>query len=410
VEDYFELYFEYAGVGIGEAPTIFHRWTSVAIIGALLGRQFHFPFGHSEIYPNQYIMFMGSPGSRKSTAINTGVKLLKAAGYNRFAADRTSKERFLIDMKQVDEGALDEENLDILTLDEPAEIFVVAEEFTDFVGNNNMDFITCLTKLWDNPSEYKHPKIHGKSVLVHQPTVNIISGNTAQGFSLAFPPEAIGNGFLSRLIFVHGETTGRKVTFPPQPDALVKATLAERLKSIKKHVRGEAQIAPGLDPLFTEIYGQFKGIDDHRFKHYSTRRFTHLLKLSMIIAASDMSLMIKEDHVLKANTLLHYTETKMPKALGEYGKSKYSDISNTILAVLNDSHHPMTLNQLWKKVANDLAKVTELAEVMKNLQLAGKIQAVSISGKQGFLPLHEESVKWKDHLIMESWLTAEEKL
>jgi len=407
--DYFKQYFLYAGVGVSEPPATFHRWTSVAIIGALLGRQCWLPFGHSKIYPNQYIMFMGSPGSRKSTAINIGVKLLKNTGYSRFSADRTSKERFLMDMKQFD-SPKDVEDLEVLTLDEPSESFIVAEEFTDFTGNNNMDFLTCLTKLWDCPPEYKHPKIHGKSVIVPEPVVNILSGNTAQGFALAFPPEAIGNGFLSRLIFVHGEVTGRKVTFPPAPDELLVETLTLHLKDIKKHCKGEIVIMPSAKSLCDELYEKFVGLDDHRFKHYTTRRFTHLLKLALIIAAADMSLVVKEEHLLHANTMLHFTEIKMSKALGEYGKSKYSDISNTILDILGAASMPVPLSVLWKKVAKDLSKVTELAEIVKNLQHAGKIQAISVDGKQGFLPLHEIVVKWKANLITEEWLTLEERM
>lgn len=409
MRDFFDLYFEYAKAGVNEPPNIFHRWTSISMIGALLGRQCWMPFGHSKIYPNQYVMFMGSPGSRKSTAINVGTRLLKNLGYTRFAADRTSKERFLMDMRQFDTNEMETEDLEALTLDEPSEIYVVAEEFTDFVGNNNMDFITCLTKLWDCPSEYKHPKIHGKSVIVNEPVVNILSGNTAQGFALAFPPEAIGNGFLSRLIFVHGDITGRKVTFPEAPDPLVEETATCYLRDMKKHVKGALQVAPEAEGLCTKLYEGFKGIEDHRFKHYSTRRFTHLLKLAIIIAATDMSLMIKEIHILKANTLLHFTETRMPKALGEYGKSKYSDVANQIMDILNAAHDPVTLTQLWKKLAKDLTKMQELLEIVKNLQYAGKIQTATVGDKQGFLPFHEQTSKWAEGLLIEDWLTLEER-
>jgi len=62
-EDYYQAYLRYAGAGVSEPPIIFHRWGCTSIIGALLGRQFSFPFGHSQIYPNQYITFMGPPGA-----------------------------------------------------------------------------------------------------------------------------------------------------------------------------------------------------------------------------------------------------------------------------------------------------------------------------------------------------------
>lgn len=407
-EDYYRSYFRYAGAGVSEPPNVFHRWGCTSIIGTLLGRQFWLPFGHSQIYPNQYINFMGAPGSRKSTAINIAQKLLKGTGYSRFAADRMSKERFLIEMQQYDD-ALEAEDLEVLTLSEPSEIYVVAEEFTDFVGHNNMEFLTMLTKLWDNMEEYKHPKIQGKSVEVYKPTVNMLAGNTAQGFALAFPPEALGNGFLSRVIFVHGETTGRKVTFPAKPDELLKEWLVCHLKEIKEKVKGEAELTAGAETMCHRLYAEFKEIDDVRFKHYGTRRFTHLLKLALIIAASDLRTIVNEEDLLKANTMLHYAELKMPRALGEFGKSKYSDVSNKILDILNNATKPVNMNELWRKVSNDLNKITELGELIKNLQHAGKIQQISLIGKVGFLPKHEEKESWASDLLMPEWLTEEER-
>lgn len=406
--DYYQTYFEYAGAGVSEPPSIFHRWGATSIIGTLLGRQFYLPYGHGNIFPNQYVTLMGAPGARKSTAINIAAKLLKGTGFTRFAADRVSKERFLMDMQKIDAG-LEAEDLAALTLNEPAECFVVAEEFTDFVGANNMEFITMLTKLWDNPPEYKQPKIHGASVEVNAPTVNILAGNTSQGFALAFPPEALGNGFLSRMIFVHGETTGRKVTFPARADPLMREFLVCYLKEIKKAVVGEASFSSGAMLLSEKLYLEFKEIDDSRFKHYSTRRLTHLFKLAMIIAASHLRLEISELDLLQANTMLHYTEINMPKALGEFGKSKFSDVSNAILDVLNSATKPLSMQDLWKHVSKDLSKITELAEVVKNLQHAGKIQSVTVGNKAGLLPLKTQASTWKSDLILPEWLTAEER-
>jgi len=411
ITDFFASYMDYAGVGVSEPPAIFHRWACCSLIGALLGRQANLPFGHSSIFPNQYLMFMGAPGSRKSTAINIGKKLLSAAGYSRYAADKVSKERFLMDMQQYDKNSLmDAAELEMLTLDEPAEVYVVAEEFTDFVGNNNMEFITMLTKLWDCPKEYINPKIHGASVAVSEPTVNIIGGNTVQGFALAFPAEALGNGFLSRLIFVHGETTGRKVTFPAIPDKQLEARLVEHLKKIKSSIKGEFELCSTGKSICDRLYKEYIDLDDVRFKHYGSRRFTHLLKLSMILAAADLSMVIEERHLYRANTMLAYAEKQMPKALGEFGKSKYNEVANQVLDHLNKATKPISITALWKVVARDLTKIQELGDIIKNLIGADKIQQLSIAGVQGFLPKHTAKAEWDEDLLVEEWLTDEERM
>ena len=409
MNDFFQDYFEYVGISKSEPPASFHRWSAVSMLGALLGRQCYLPFGHSNIYPNQYVMIMGSPGTRKSSAINIATKLLRLTGYKRFSSDRTSKERFLMDMSPITDSTDLDDILD-LTADEPSETYVAIGEFTDFIGQGNMEFVTMLTNLWDCPSSYTNPKIHGKSVEVNKPVVNILGGNTAQGFTLAFPPEALGNGFLSRLIFVHGEPTGRKITFPKPPDLVVEAGLVERMKEIKKKIKGEFSVSEEAEAVFDKIYCEAVEIDDNRFKHYGTRRLTHLIKLCMCIAASELRMVIEKEDVLKANALLYHTERKMPKALGEFGKSRYSDISNTILDILSQTKKPLNANEIFKLVSQDIGKMVECIEVIKNLQHADKIQLTTILGKVGYMPKHNQLKEWDASLINEDWLLQEEKI
>lgn len=406
--NFFDLYFEF--VGETECPMIFHRWTAISILGALLGRQVWLPFGHGMIYPNQYVMLMGSPGSRKGTAMNIGAKLLKGAGYKRFCPDRLSKERFLMEIKPYNtEEILPDTDLEALVMDAPAEIYALAEEFTDLVGQGGMEFMTMLTKLWDNMQRYEHPKIHGKSIVIEKPTVNIYGGNTVQGLALAIPPEALGNGFMSRMIFVYADPTGKKITFPPPVNEGLRTELVSHLREMRETLSGELSYTPGAKLLLERMYKEFVEIEDIRFKHYSTRRFTHLLKLSIIFAASNLSLIVDEKTVIRANTVLAFTEKKMPKALGEFGKSKYSEVSNNILDILHKSTRPYAINELYKKVGKDLTKITELSDIMKSLVYTEKVQIITIAGKQGYMPLQIAAKEWPAELLDESFLTNEER-
>jgi hypothetical protein len=182
-----------------------------------LGRNVWLPFGKGEIYPNQYIMLMGSAGARKGTAMSPGGKLLRAAGYETFAADSVSKEMFLADMGKKDNSDIDLD-LETLVSDNPTECYVMAEEFNDFIGQGDLPFVTRLTKLWDCPPEFQPSKASWEiSLCIYKPTVNILGANTQQNFSMAIPPEAIGNGFCSRFLFIHSEPTGKAYYLPSMP-------------------------------------------------------------------------------------------------------------------------------------------------------------------------------------------------
>ena len=99
---FFDLYLEYTHDT--EVPIFFSRWAALAGIGAYLGRGLSFSHGHFNLQPNLYCMLIGQPATRKSTAVKLIKNLLIKAGYNTVAADKTTKEKFLLDfnLKTID--------------------------------------------------------------------------------------------------------------------------------------------------------------------------------------------------------------------------------------------------------------------------------------------------------------------
>ena len=408
-DDFVSRYMRFADINNSEAPAIYHRWVCFSMISAALGRQTWITNGPWKVYPNQYMMLMGSPGTRKGSAMSIGRGLLKKIGYNRFAADKTSKEQFLVDMRMTDK-VQEMEMLDIeaLAMDAPAESYIMSGEFTDFIGQGNMEFITMLTNLWDNLDTYRQPKITRKTVDVYKPTINLLGANTPEGFSLAFPPEALGNGFLSRVILLHAEPTSNRVAWPTPPDPLIQADLANRLSEVREFVTGEISISKEARELGAEIYAKEIPVDDPRFSHYQQRRFTHLLKNALVLAASEMCDSISAQHLRRSNTILAKAEKKMPRALGEFGASRYAMVSGKILSHLANSLHPQNANDLWRIVARDVSKVSELTDILQNLRHAEKIQSIQCKGKTGFLLNQSVKKEWPAHLLDESWLLEQD--
>jgi hypothetical protein len=355
-------------------------------------------------------MLIGHPGARKSTAIKLAKKLFSQAGYDTFAAEKTSKEKFLLDLEGLTEedtksigghkvsrsGKLsgltpdeitktlfgDDKDDDKNNLGDPKEVYIVADEFNEFVGSGNLEFLSLLGMLWDWDDEqtcYKFRLKNSKSVSIYQPTISILSGNTHAGFVEAFPPQAIGQGFLSRLILVYGEPSGKKITFPADVSEVLRDEIIARLHRIKSSVVGPARVTADARQALDFIYRTWKDLEDGRFKHYSNRRFSHLLKLCLVVTASKVSTEISEQDVILANTILTWTEHDMPKALGEFGKSRDADISGKIMQALYDASavgKAITATELLRIVRNDLDKTAQLAEIMQKLCNAGQAQLV----------------------------------
>ena len=77
----------------------------------------------------------------------------------------------------------------------------------------------------------------------------------------------------------------------------------------------------------------------------------------------------------------------MPKALGEFGKARNSDVAQKVMAAIDAAMQvaapvPLTFKELWKKVVSDLDKRDQLVEIINNLLVADKIQQVG----EGYLP------------------------
>lgn len=393
----FESYFTY--VKDTEPPKVFHRWSIITCVGALLGRQYHLPFGDFNIFPNMYVMLIGDPGTRKSTAIKLAKKVTAAAGYDKFSAEKTSKEKFLLDLEGIEDDTgkvLDTSaamrNLfgDDFVAGDPREVFICADEFNEFVGSGNLEFLSLLGSLWDwdDPNvPFKQRLKTSRSVSIYQPTISILSGNTHAGFNEAFPPAAIGQGFMSRLLLVYGESSGIKIAFPQRPPEALKQELVDTLQAIRSEVCGEAKITAKARNMLEVIYRTFPGLEDVRFKHYSTRRFTHLLKLCLISSAANLRTEITAEDVMFANTLLSFTEHRMPQAMGEFGKAKNADVAAKIIGILAEAKLPIDQNALWKQVAQDLDRPDDLSKLLAGLTQAGKIQFVAAKngGQSGYL-------------------------
>lgn len=374
-----------------EPPKVFHRWSMLVSVGALLGRNFYMRHGHFNVFPNVYVMLIGGTGSRKSSAIKMAQRVVAASGYDTFAKKKTSKEKFLCDLAGIDTDLMNgqsnrglkladvtSENLWGKEHKEPAEMFIVADEFNEFAGVNNMDFYSMLGDMWDWDMPellYESGVKNSKSPAIYQPTINLLGGNTTENFSRCFPPEILGQGFLTRLLLIHGARSGKRYTFPPIPADDATASIVRSLQLVRSKAMGEAAVEPDAASILDTIYKGWEDIDDIRFANYSTRRFTHLLKLCLIVAATRCERSISVSVVTEANTVLFAAESNFVKALGEFGKSRFSDTTNKIVAILEKTHRPLTARDLWKEVSKDLDKPEQLQEILSNLKMAERVQS-----------------------------------
>jgi len=351
-------------VGASEAPTVFNRWSFIACLSANLSRNVQANLGHIKIMPNLYVMLMGEPATRKSTAINISRKLLELSGFNRFAPSQATKSEFQKDLEA--SGEID--------LDSISQLFICADEFNNFIGERNGQLISVIMELYDAKDSFDARNKNGKSSVIPLPSVQLLGGNTHANFGIAFPPTIIHNGFLSRMLLIHGERTGKKLPWGSVPDSRLETDLREHLASIRENIRGAISYTPDAIRGLEKIYENWEPLDDQRFAHYAQRRHTQLIKLCLVLVCSSGAMVLREDDVVLANTILAAAEDDFSKALGQFGKSRYAEEASTIMDFLHHAQEPILSEVLFNLVQQNLDKFATFQELMGNLMASRKIR------------------------------------
>lgn len=388
-QDYFTRYLKYAGAG--EVSPILHRWGAISTAGVLLSRRVYFRYGHSKIFPNFYIIFMGESASRKSTAVNQVQRVLETVGYDRFAPAETSKGKFAMYLAGIDPNMSPSEKrrkealeaLDVVAelkgVDRKqliSEAFICSGEFINFIGLSNFDFASFLGDIWDKDGSHEVSFKTAGEFKIYNPIVNILGGSNFEGLMRALPPEMMGQGFLSRCLFVYAPLATTKIAFPEVTEMEMSMQLLTDL-SYFKTVEGEMKLSEAAEKMLTAIYEGWPGIPDHRFKPYGGRRFQHLLRLCMVESAAAKRLVIQPIDVIRANTWLTYTENRMPRALGEYGTGKNAMGANALMNLFYSK--PTTqykIEQLWQSTSSAFDTQQGFTVALAGLISAKKIQQV----------------------------------
>lgn len=405
-----------------ESPRVFHLWSALSGVAACVGRRVWLPFGFTEMYPNMYILLVGPAASRKNTAINIMQKFLRKATGVKFAQDDCAgkKQGIIAAMAGQDEQEIEDDQLtqQLHTLaslapeqalkaianvvipgpkktpegmsknkDDKFSLYITATEFTAFTGQNNLEFIQFLTKVYDGEPYIYRLKNKKEEFVMDNPMVNLLGGTTPTNIADSLPTTAIGEGFTSRVILVFGSRKYKSIPRPDSFDETLQQTIQKRYSEIYYNLSGELQEAPDAKQFANGIYERRNSLTDGRFTYYLGRRHTHFLKIGMLFACARMSKMVEIQDYLQADALLTSTEKFMPDALGEFGMSPLAAASQKIVEFINFSREPVTVQMLWAFMHRDL-RMHELSNVLNDLQAANRIQQTKsmITGNVVYIP------------------------
>lgn len=368
-----------------------------------MGRRCFLSKADGPMFPNMYVVMTGPPAVRKSSSIkymkkvvqeNTGVTfaphdtggqrqgLIKAMRggddeQNKDADDTLKKQlREIIKDTQTELKGLDAEAMlakaaDDIELDtrDPYSMYIAVSELNSILGENNTQMLTFLQQMWDG-EDYTYA-LRGSTYTLKNALLNIIGCTTPTQISLAFPPEAIGQGFMSRIVFVFEDRISK--IYKSTLDMSMYELCAGTFSKIHNELAGEFKIDPGADKFLEEIYMEGITLRDPRFSGYCDRRMTaHVFKVAMCLAASRGELVIRHADALLAHQLLMRTEDRMPDALGEYGMNKLSAAKQRLIEYIRAANGPVPYQNLYHNMHRDMTPM-QYRDTMRELVGAGKV-------------------------------------
>ena len=392
-----------------ETPPIFHAWSLLSAASACLTRRKWFPLGAIKVMPNQYMMLVGPPGVRKSQGIKFTRKLLEDVKGIRFAPNSTAGQlQGLMSAMQGDQKRIEEEDEaiaeafsgvvadfgagllgddegfdveDTNVLDRHA-LYVAESELVSFLGRNMDSFINFLGDMWDKSDDDRFTyRLKREETVVHKPCLNMIGAITPMHIVTHLPPQAIGQGFTSRVIMIYAED-GKKNAWPEPIDEQELKKFKNLMHWIFNMEIGPFEYTPEAKAAIIRLYDYKLAIEDIRFLHYGQRRQTHKLKVAMALAALRMSNTVTEDDINDAHALLCLAEERMVDCLGEYGMSPQALARSRVSEVLRNASEPLTVNRILMGCGADVNQ-TEIKRAIYEMTMDTIIVELRLEDSSG---------------------------
>lgn len=364
--DFLNSYMEFTDES--EAAVLFRKWVGISLVSSCLQRKTWMSW-ETDIYPNLYVVLVGSSGCRKGTAMFPGRKLLQEVGIT-VSPESTTREALIevltdINMPYTDprfpNDAMGTHN----------SLTIYSTELSVFLRYDDRDLMSALTNWFDCEDPWRYLTKSRGWEEINKVWVTLVGATTPELIQVNLPQDAIGGGLTSRIIFIHSRPPSKPIPFPPNPFDNVEAV--EKIKN--QMFRMLAMEGPfEVTDEYRNLYGPWyvDTFSDNPFPNckqldpYLTRRSLHLRKLSMICCASRTNDMIlKGEDFTKALDLLQEAERFMSSTFAGYGRLDYSQYIPQVLRMIIEKRE-LFFSEILAKFASDLNR-GELEDIVAAL-------------------------------------------
>lgn len=348
-----------------DAPDVFHEYMGYAMMGTLLGRNVHFPFGSINIYPNFYLVLI-APSSRfrKSTALTLASRIINEIDPKRILPDEFSQE------KLVEE----------LSINSVGSFFFY--EFKTLLGMLERDYMqgakAFLTGLFDCLPSYRRKTKQGEFE-IKNPAVSILAATTMNWFSDMIKQGDLEGGFLNRFIFIPAYKKERNMPIPPKMNMMKLDNIVYKIKDLLMYMKDkEMTMTDEARDIYCNWYNasvleiELEN-DNSMFSASATRMQIYLIKFAMLNAIiDDRSTIIDTPHMMKGIKSVDWLLKNAKKIIREdVTSNKFHGQTNKVKSTLTRLGGTCSWRTLLQ---NSHIKSKELMEVVLTMEESGELK------------------------------------
>src|SRR6267142_573929 len=349
-----------------EAPEAFVLWSAVSTMASLVSRRVWINQGYFTIYPNMYIVLVGAPGERKTTAMVMSADILEAVGSIPFAADCMTKEAVCKYMASQCIKSFTLPGTDRVKSYTPLTFCLT--ELTHFLGtHNSAHMIDFLVTIFDREVYATKTKHQGDDV-IPGPFLNILACTTPAAVTRYLKEDVITGGFSRRALFVYEFQPGNPVAWPEVSKESAKA-LQDCIEWGKQlqDVAGEFQVEDGFkvwykewyDKLFAELKNPNEAVTNMTRGYYRSKHIQAFKVAMMLALAESKDLVLSKMHFETALAMLDKLEINLPKVYEGMGRNVLAPVAAKLVELLSMAGQPVP----EKKVLTELFRDADTKEI-----------------------------------------------
>lgn len=249
-------------------------------------------WGHTSIFPNQYIILLGPSGrARKSEPIEVCKYFLNQLGNVSMTSEAVTRQQLIRRMKNAQATV----NL-APGYKSQCSMTCIAGELAAFLGEGDTQFLVDLTDWYDSREKWTYDTKHEGTDTLLGVCFNLLGAMAPDWIPHCIPQGAIGGGFTSRLLWVVAHHKERIISNPNEVelDKDLEAAILYDLERIHL-LEGEVKFHPEALADYEAWYRAEEAkvsrgelpVRDPRFAGYISRRATHVKKIAMCLAVAE---------------------------------------------------------------------------------------------------------------------------